>query len=58
MSEEFIDQKELAKRWYISPRTLERWRWEGLGPRYVKIGGRIIYKIIDIKKFEEENTHG
>ena len=30
---------ELAKRWDISPRTLERWRWLGEGPPFLKLGG-------------------
>jgi hypothetical protein len=28
----------------LSPRTLERWRLEGTGPRYVRVGGRVRYK--------------
>jgi hypothetical protein len=26
-----LDQKHLAERWLISPRTLEQWRWQGRG---------------------------
>ena len=32
----------LASRWTISHRTLERWRWSGEGPLFVKIGGRVV----------------
>ena len=39
-----LDQKHLAERWLISPRTLEQWRWQGRGPRYLKIGGRVVYR--------------
>ena len=42
-----LDQKHLAERWLISPRTLEQWRWQGRGPRYLKIGGRVVYRIED-----------
>jgi len=35
-----LNQIELSRRWRISPRTLERWRWLGEGPQYLKIGGR------------------
>ncbi len=45
-------QGELAKRWRISPRTLERWRWLGCGPAYIKIGGRVVYTLEDIQAFE------
>jgi hypothetical protein len=47
-----LDQVGLAKRWNISPRTLERWRWSGEGPRFLKIGGRVVYRIEDIEEYE------
>jgi hypothetical protein len=47
-----LNQFELAKRWRLSPRTLERWRWLSLGPRYLKIGGRVVYRIEDVEAFE------
>lgn len=47
-------QKELARRWAISHRTLERWRWTGEGPDYLKLGGRVIYRLEDIITFEAE----
>lgn len=36
-----LGQNQLAERWGISARTLERWRWIGGGPRYLKIGGQM-----------------
>lgn len=47
-----LNQKGLAERWCISPRTLERWRWLGEGPAYLKIGGRVVYRLKDIEAFE------
>ncbi len=52
-----LDQKDLAKRWLMSPRTLEQWRWQGRGPRYLKIGGRVVYRLSDIEAFEAANLH-
>ena len=52
-----LDQKELAKRWLISPRTLEQWRWQGRGPRYLKIGGRVIYPLSEVEAFEAARLH-
>lgn len=43
---------ELARRWGVSPRTLERWRSEGRGPAYLKLVGRIAYRGEDIRRFE------
>ncbi len=50
-------QEDLAKRWGVSPRTLEQWRWRGIGPRYLKLGGRVIYRLADIEAFEAERVH-
>ncbi len=52
MTEQFLNQVRLADRWQISPRTLERWRWAGEGPAFVKIGGRVVYRIADIEAYE------
>ena len=52
MTEQFLNQVRLADRWNISPRTLERWRWTGEGPAFVKIGGRVVYRIADIEAYE------
>ena len=55
MSISHINQHQLAKRWDISPRTLERWRWKGEGPSYMKIGCHVLYRLEDIEQFESEN---
>ncbi|MFN3748313.1 MAG: helix-turn-helix transcriptional regulator [Sphingorhabdus sp.] len=51
----FLTQSELAKRWRFSPRTLEGWRDRGIGPRYYKIGNRVLYHIDDIEAAERAN---
>lgn len=54
MTIKHFDQKQLAERWGISPKTLERWRWLGQGPKFLKLGGRIVYRLEDIEAFEEQ----
>lgn len=49
-----LNQNELANRWSISHRSLERWRWEGKGPRFLKIGGRVVYRLEDVEAWEAE----
>lgn len=49
-------QVELARRWKLSPRTLERWRWTGEGPKFVKLGGRVVYRLEDVEAFESDNV--
>ncbi len=47
-----LTQLDLARRWRISPRTLERWRWLGQGPTFLKLGGIVVYRLEDIEVFE------
>jgi hypothetical protein len=48
-----LNQKQLAARWHLSEATLERWRTEGIGPKFLKLLGRVIYRVVDIEAFEE-----
>ena len=36
-----LNENELAQRWGLSPKTLQRWRSEGRGPRYLKLSKRV-----------------
>lgn len=51
-----LSQIELAARWNISHRTLERWRGTGEGPKFIKLGGRVIYRLEDVEAYEAEQT--
>lgn len=35
-------EADLASRWGMSPKTLQRWRTEGRGPHYLKLGKRVM----------------
>ena len=52
-----LNQIELSRRWSISPRTLERWRWLKAGPQYLKIGGRVVYRLEDVEAFENSQLY-
>jgi hypothetical protein len=52
VDQELLTQAALAKRWKVSPRTLERWRWLGRGPQYMKVGGQVRYRLPDIEAYE------
>ena len=47
-----LNQRDLADRWRMSVRTLERWRLSRQGPPFLKLGGRVVYRIVDIEAFE------
>lgn len=53
-----LTQRDLAERWHLSPRTLERWRWLKRGPRYLAIGGHVRYRLEDIEAFEAAQLRG
>lgn len=50
----FISQNELAQRWKISETTLERWRAQRIGPSFLKLGGQVRYRLMDITAFEDQ----
>jgi predicted site-specific integrase-resolvase len=52
MATRHLSQIELAARWNLSHRTLERWRWTGEGPQFIKLGGRVVYRLEDVEAFE------
>lgn len=57
MTANHLNQLQLARRWAVSPRTLERWRWTGEGPRFLKVGKRVVYRLSDIEAYEAERLH-
>lgn len=48
-----LNQEQLARRWSLSARTLERWRCLGKGPSYLRLGGRVAYRLEDVEAFEK-----
>lgn len=49
-----LTELELAKRWGLSPRTLQMWRRDGIGPAFIDIGRNTIrYRIEDVIAYEE-----
>jgi len=52
-----LNQVQLSRRWTLSPRTLERWRWLKAGPPYLKVGGRVVYRLEDVEDYEMNQLH-
>ncbi len=51
-------QNQLADLLSVSPRTLERWRVEGIGPQFTRAGRRILYRMTDVDCWLEQNVRG
>ncbi len=54
-TKQYLSGKELANRWGVSYRTVQRWRLDGVRLPHVKIGDRIVrYSLNSIKAYEKE----
>lgn len=40
----------------VTVRTLANWRWAGNGPKFTRIGGRILYDMSELVKWEDRRT--
>ncbi len=52
MSKVIFSSRDLAARWAVSEKTLERWRMLRTGPEYIKLGGLVRYRLEDISQYE------
>jgi len=52
-----LSETELAHRWGVSPKTLQRWRTEGRGPKYLKLSKRVTYPLEAITEYERCALH-
>lgn len=53
-----IDETALSRRLLTKPATLSRWRYAGKGPRFVKVGRLVRYKLSDVEAWlsQQERT--
>lgn len=52
---DLLTTAEAARFLRIQPQTLRRWRCEGRGPRFIKLGGnRCLYRRSDVNEFLSE----
>lgn len=54
MENVFMTEKELAKRWNVSVKVLQKWRVVGGGPKFLKMRGSLVrYRLSDVEVFED-----
>lgn len=52
-----MTEQELSSRWQISIKTLQRWRCQQTGPKYIKLENRSVrYRLADIETYEAERA--
>lgn len=47
-----ISEAELARRWKVSKRTIQRWRNEGRLPDWFRIGRKVLFRVEAIEMVE------
>lgn len=57
-NDRYLTPRELVERWRneICVRTLANWRCQSIGPRYTKLGGKILYRLSEVTRWEEART--
>jgi hypothetical protein len=58
MPEILLDQSALSLRLNVAVRTLERWRVEGLGPAWLKVGRAVRYREGDVEQWLASRERG
>ena len=54
---QILTEKEVAARLKVSARTLQRWRYEGGGPSYIRLGDRRLgYPEDSLRQFSAART--
>ena len=56
-SDLFLMPAELARRWRRSGQTLANWRSRRVGPPYIKLGRRVLYRLSEIEAVERGATY-
>ncbi len=49
-----LNETQLCSRWNLSPKTLQRWRSEGIGPPAWHIGRSVRYLLMEVEAFERK----
>ena len=53
---ELLATREVAHLLGISHKTLERMRMEGTGPKFIKVGRSVRYRLSDVQEWIEQNV--
>lgn len=53
---DLIPPVQAAKILCLSEMTLRKWRWEGKGPRFIKLGRKVAYKQEDLYEWIDSQS--
>jgi len=49
MQTKYLTPEEVDQEYKLPVNTLKHWRWQGIGPAYLKVGRRIKYRRNDVE---------
>ncbi|WP_152558652.1 helix-turn-helix domain-containing protein [Endozoicomonas numazuensis] len=52
-----LDSLQLSRRLNISIKSLARMRQDGTGPRFMRIGSKILYRLSDVLEYEQSRLY-
>lgn len=52
----WFTSEDLADRWNMPLTTVQKWRYEGTGPKGVKFGRRVRYSLEEVERWEREQA--
>jgi predicted site-specific integrase-resolvase len=55
---ENLKTAEAAEFLQVKPATLEQWRWQGTGPKFIKMNRSVRYRREDLQAFVEARVFG
>ena len=56
--EQLLNEYDLACVYQVSVGTVRKWRYKGLGPRYIKLGGSVRYRPEDVRAYLSASPTG
>ena len=56
MKTDLFTPQEVAENYHQSLATLATWRCRGGGPRFVKLGRRVLYRLADLEAWVDQNS--
>ncbi len=56
MQKDFLNTRQAADLIGLRPNTLELWRLRGTGPKYIKFGRAVRYRLTDLETYIQART--
>jgi hypothetical protein len=55
MDDEMLTTRDVSKEYKLTESSLEKWRVAGVGPNYLKLSRKVMYRRSDVERWLNEN---